>query len=510
MARMGRMEFDLAVIGGGINGAGIARDAAGRGLRVLLCEQGSLAGATSSASSKLIHGGLRYLEHADFRLVREALRERAILMRIAPHLVRPLPFFFPVGMPRRPAWKIRAGLLVYDWFAGSSVLPASSREDLSDTPDGAALKPEYRRGFAYWDCWGDDARLVVANEIDARRRGATTFTSTRCVRAVPCESGWLLTLAASAEVPPEVFARAVVNAAGPWVQQFLSDCTPIRSPARVRLVKGSHLVVDRAPGKRALILQHDDGRMVFVLPFEGRYTLIGTTDVPVSDLTQSPALSAGEATYLCEVVNRYLATPVKPDDAVWSYAGVRALYDDGNADPSAVTRDYRLQLDRAANGAPILSVFGGKLTTYRRLAEQAVDELITLLRIRRAAWTASEPLPGGSTGGKTFDAYLADMLGRYPAIPQDWIEGIVRRHGSLAESILQDATGPASLGHHFGAGLTAREIDHLLHDEQALDADDVLWRRTKAGLRLDASAREAVAAYVRRSAAHRARVSEAS
>jgi glycerol-3-phosphate dehydrogenase len=423
-------------------------------------------------------------------------------MRIAPHLVRPLQFFLPLGMPRRPAWKIRAGLLLYDWLAGSALLPASSRLDLSGTAQGAVLKPEHRRGFAYWDCWGDDTRLVAANEIDARERGATTFSSTRCLKAIPTGSGWLLTLASSRGAPPEVFARAVVNATGPWVVQFLSDCTPIRSRTRVRLVKGSHFVIDRAPGERALILQHDDGRIVFVLPFERRYTLIGTTDVPVPDVAQPPALTPAEADYLCSVVNRYLARSVSPQDAVWSYAGVRALYDDGTANPSAVTRDYHLQIDRATNGAPILSVFGGKLTTYRRLAEQVVDRLAPLLGVRRGAWTAGAALPGGDMGEERFEGCLARMRGRHPGIPSEWIEGMVRRHGSRAEAILRDAQSPAALGHHFGAGLTAREIDYLLQQELAQDADDVLWRRTKTGLHLDATARTAVGAYVRGNARH--------
>ena len=322
---MGVMEFDLAVIGGGINGAGIARDAAGRGLRVLLCEQGSLGAATSSASSKLIHGGLRYLEHGDLRLVREALHEREVLMRIAPHLVRPLQFFLPLGMPRRPGWKIRAGLKLYDWLAGATTLPRSGPLDLSGAQEGMALKPRYRRGLTYWDCWGDDTRLVVANEQDARSRGALSFLWTRCERAVPSRQGWLLKLAAFGEPHLQVWARAVVNATGPWAAQFLSACTPIRSTTRVRLVKGSHFVVDRVPGERALLLQHADGRVVFVLPFEGRFTLIGTTDVPVDDPAQPLAMSDDEASYLCDAANRYLASPVAPADVIWSFAGVRPV-----------------------------------------------------------------------------------------------------------------------------------------------------------------------------------------
>ena len=501
---MAEREFDLAVIGGGINGAGIARDAAGRGLTVLLCEQGSLGGATSSSSSKLIHGGLRYLEHGDLRLVREALREREVLMRIAPHLVRPLQFFLPLGMPRRQAWKIRAGLAVYDWLAGSRSLPGSTRVDLSHGSEGADLKPQYRRGFAYWDCWGDDARLVAANALDARERGAAIFLHTGCTGAAPSGTGWLLQLATRGEERPPVRARAVVNATGPWVAQFLNQCTPIRGGAGVRLVKGSHLVIDRAPcGNRARILQHVDGRVVFVLPFERRFTLIGTTDVALADLAQPPALSAEEAGYLCDVVNRYLLDPVRPADAVWSYSGVRALYDDGKRDPSAVTRDYRLQLDHAQNGAPMLSVFGGKLTTYRRLAEQAVDRLAALLRVRRGAWTADTPLPGGDIGEDGYAAYLAQIVERHPALPGEWVEGIVQRHGALAELMLKGVVQPQDMGRHFGAGLTAREIDFLLRHEQAMDLDDVLWRRTKAGLQLGGAQRDAVAAYLREQTALR-------
>jgi glycerol-3-phosphate dehydrogenase len=492
---MALMQFDLAVVGGGINGAGIARDAAGRGLRVLLCEQGNLAAATSSASSKLIHGGLRYLEHGDLRLVREALREREVLLRIAPHLVWPLQFVLPLGLTRRPAWMIRAGLLLYDRLAGSRVLPHSSRVDLSGSPEGDALKPQHRRGYAYWDCWGDDARLVIANELDARERGTLSCLRTRCVRASPASGGWQLQLVACGERRPDVWARAVVNATGPWVGAFLAECTPIRSASRVRLVQGSHVVIDRVPGPRALILPHDDGRIVFVLPFEGRYTLIGTTDVPVPGAA-SPTVSSDEVEYLLAVVNRYVARPVSPSEVVWRYAGVRPLFDDGSANPSAVTRDYRLQLDRGANGAPMLSVFGGKLTTFRKLAEQAVDMLAPDLPVQRGAWTATAPLPGGAMGEGGFEAGVEQAVARHPQLPREWVQGIVRRHGSRAARILDGAHGAAALGEHFGAGLTAREVELLLREEHALDADDVLWRHTKAGLHLGEAQRQRVAEYV--------------
>jgi glycerol-3-phosphate dehydrogenase len=492
---MGLVQFDLAVIGGGINGVGIARDAAGRGLRVLLVEQGNLGAATSSASSKLIHGGLRYLEHGDLRLVREALREREVLQRIAPHLVWPLQFFLPLGVQRRPAWMIRAGLLLYDLLAGSRTLPRSSRVDLADVPEGDALKPQHRIGYAYWDCWGDDARLVIANELDARQRGVLSCLRTRCVRATPATGGWRLQLLACGERRPDVWARAVVNATGPWAGQFLDECTPIRSASRVRLVKGSHLVVDRSPGPRALILQHDDGRIVFVLPFEGRYTLIGTTDVAVSDLA-SPTISTEEADYLLAVVNRYFVRPVSHSEVLWSYAGVRPLFDDGSANPSAVTRDYKLQLDRAPGGAPMLSVFGGKLTTYRKLAEQVVDTVAPGLPVRRGAWTATVPLPGGDMGEGGFEGGLARALARHPELPREWVEGIVRRHGARADALLAGSRSASDLGEHFGAGLTAREVDVLLREEHALDAEDVLWRHTKAGLHLDHAQRQRVADYV--------------
>jgi glycerol-3-phosphate dehydrogenase len=494
---MSEMRFDLAVVGGGINGAGIARDAAGRGLRVLLCEQSTVAAATSSASSKLIHGGLRYLEHGNLRLVRESLREREVLLRIAPHLVRPLEFFLPLGLQRRAAWKIGAGLTLYDWLAGSVSLPRSRRLDLTGSAEGDRLRPEFRRGFSYWDCWGEDARLVAANEMDARERGAISLLRTRCVRAEPAEDGWQLSLETLGAARPGVRARAIVNATGPWVAQFLDTSTPIHSRAGVRLVKGSHIVVERASaGLRALILQHDDGRVVFVLPFGPRFTLIGTTDVPVTDLVPPPSLSEAEAGYLCALASRYLSDPVRPPDIVWSYSGVRALYDDGKANPSAVTRDYRLQLDHAANGAPILSVFGGKLTTYRRLAEQAVDKLAPLLPMRRGAWTAEEPLPGGALGGEGYAAWLSKLTSRHCGLPAEWVEGIARRHGSLAERVLEDVRAPQDLGQHFGAGLTAREIDFMLRYEHAVDAEDILWRRSKAGLELSAVERQAVEAYI--------------
>ena len=392
---MDRLSVDLLIVGGGIHGAGIARDAAGRGLSVLLVEEGDLAGATSSASSKLAHGGLRYLELGDFRLVREALRERETLMRIAPHLVSPLPFFLPRAPAARPAWQVRAGLLLYDWLAGRSHLPRSRTLDLSSAADGELLKPESRTGFCYYDGWADDARLVVANAIDAAARGAIVMTRTRCVRAVPKGDGWSAQLIASDAREMEVSARAVVNATGPWVERFLRECTPLTAVVAARLIKGSHVVIRRRlPAGRALVLPNDDGRVVFVVPFEGEFALIGTTDVVLSGDPRSVAISQDEVVYLCRAVNRFLAQPIAERDIVWTYSGVRALHDDGSANPSRVTRDYLLQLDRAENHAPILSVYGGKLTTYRRVAEEAVGKLSRSFPALPAPWTAQARAAG--------------------------------------------------------------------------------------------------------------------
>ena len=504
---MTTLEVDLLVVGGGIHGAGIARDAAGRGLRVLLAEQSDLASATSSASSKLAHGGLRYLERFDLRLVREALHERETLMRIAPHLVRPLPFFLPLSARTRPAWQIRAGLLLYDLLAGRSSLPRSRTLDLSHSAEGRFLQPQFRRGFCYWDGWVDDARLVVANALDAAQRGALVMTRTRCERVTPAGSGWHAMLVSAGAAPREVRSRALVNATGPWVDEFLRSHTPLRPIGRARLVQGGHLAVRRTvPGARALLLQNDDGRVVFILPFEDDFALIGTTDVPVSDAAGTP-LSEAEAHYLCRAVNGYLAEPIAPSDVVWSTVGVRALYDDGSANPSRISRDYVLQLDRADNGARMLSVFGGKLTTYRRLSEEALARLSPAFPRLAPAWTASATLPGGDLGGMPLARWCETLVARFPGLPPDWVTAIARRHGALAQTVLGEARLPEELGAHFGASLTQREVDYLMQHEWARDADDVLWRRTKTGVHLSRAQRQAVADAVRQ--AHPARGTDA-
>jgi glycerol-3-phosphate dehydrogenase len=488
---------DLLVVGGGIHGAGIARDAAGRGLGVVLVEQYDLAAATSMSSSKLIHGGLRYLEQGRLRLVREALAEREILLRIAPHLVRPLSFLMPMGPGSRPAWQLRAGLWLYDRVAGRSSLARSWSVDLAGQEAGAGLRPEYRRGLGYSDAWGDDARLTVANARSAADLGAVVLCRTRCVKLEPAGKGWVARLQHEDGDAANVAARAVVNATGPWVGAFLSDAAGVESRSRVRLVKGSHLVLRRrAAGGHAYILQNDDGRVVFVIPFEEDFTLVGTTDVPLPGAPGLVDISSEEVDYLKRAVARYFAAPVRDEEVAWSFAGVRALHDDGRDSDSRLSRDYVLELDRASNGAPILSVYGGKLTTYRRLAERVLERLARELHGVGPAWTANVPLPGGDMTG-SFERFAADLAHRYSGLPPDWLRGLARRHGSLAVRILGTAERPSDLGEHFGAGLTAAEIDYLVRREWATTAEDVLFRRTKAGVRMNDRERAAVDRYLK-------------
>ncbi len=493
--------FDLVVVGGGINGAGIARDAAGRGLSVLLVEKDDLASATSSWSTKLIHGGLRYLEHYEFRLVGEALAEREVMLRIAPHLVEPLAFVLPHEPHLRPAWMIRAGLFLYDRLGGRMSLPRSSSVSLDGSRWGAGLQPRFRKGFVYADARVDDARLVVANAMSARDHGATIRTRTRFVSARRDAGAWRATVE-GARGREEVTARAIVNAGGPWVAEVLGATDAPPSGARVRHVKGSHIVVPRVhEEEHAYILQNSDKRIVFVIPYQERYSLIGTTDVPV-DAWEAPRISDDEIDYLVALANGYLAKPISRADIVWTYSGVRPLYDDGSSDPSAVTRDYVLKVE-ATEGppgpgrAPVLSIYGGKITTYRKLAEAALVELAPYFPGMKPAWTANGALPGGDLPRGDRAALLASLCARYPALPVEMLRAIARRHGTMATKVLGDAKAPADLGESFGATLTAREVDYLVAEEWAREPDDVLWRRTKCGLPMTPGERERASAYVR-------------
>ena len=475
---------DLLVVGGGVNGTGIARDAAGRGLSVLLCEQDDLASHTSSASSKLIHGGLRYLEHYEFRLVREALIEREVLLRAAPHIIWPLRFVLPHEPGMRPAWMVRLGLLLYDHLGGRERLPGSQRLDLRRDPAGAPLKEAYRTGFAYADCWVEDARLVVLNAIDAAERGAEILTRQRCTAARRANGLWYATLRPQGGGPERVVrARCLVNAAGPWVSRFLTESVHMPALKRVRLVKGSHIVVPRLyEHPDPYILQHTDRRIVFVIPYEQRYTLIGTTDLDYEGDPARVQISDAEIDYLCRAVSRYLIDPVRPEQVRWSYAGVRPLYDDATSDVSAVTRDYVFDLDQPEGDASLLSVFGGKITTYRKLAEHALNKLEPVMGFEAGAWTGKAPLPGGDMPGADFDAFLAELRRERPWLPGDLARRYARAYGTRSLRILDDARDLGGLGEHLGDGVYEAEIDHLVRNEWARTEEDILWRRSKLGL----------------------------
>lgn len=488
---------DLLIVGGGVNGAGIARDAAGRGLNVLLVERDDLAAHTSSWSTKLVHGGLRYLEHYEFRLVAEALAEREVLLRLAPHIIEPLAFVLPHEPHLRPAWMIRAGLFLYDRLGGRMTLPKSFAVDLSASRWGEGLQPRFRKGFVYADARVDDARLVVINAMSARAKGARIRVRTRLVSARRDGDLWRATLATREGAVEEVSARAIVNAGGPWVKDVLDSVRTEPSAARVRHVKGSHILVPRVHAQsHAYILQNADKRIVFVIPYQERYSLIGTTDVAVDDYGD-PKISEDEIEYLLALVNGYLATPLTKSDIVWTYSGVRPLYDDGETDPSAVTRDYVLKVDAGSGGnePPVLSIFGGKITTYRKLAESALAELKSFFPAMGEPWTRAQALPGGDLPASSVE-WAAELQRRYPSLAEDVVRGVAHRHGSLAPMVLGDAKRPADLGEDFGNALTAREVAYLIQEEWARGAEDVLWRRTKCGLGMPVAGQARVAEFV--------------
>jgi glycerol-3-phosphate dehydrogenase len=485
--------YDLAIIGGGANGCGIARDAAGRGLSVLLVEKGDLAGGTSSASTKLIHGGLRYLEQYEFRLVAEALSEREVLWAMAPHIIRPLRFVLPHHRSLRPAWMIRLGLALYDHLGGRRLLPRSRALDLTSDPAGRPLKPEFRRGFEYSDCSVDDARLVVLNAIDAARRGADIRVRTEMVAATATADAWMLTLRdVETGDTTTASARVLVNAAGPWVEDVLRARLGRRSRSHVRLVKGSHIVVRRLfEHDRAYIFQNGDGRIVFAIPYEVDFTLIGTTDVEFSGDPTKVAIDGSEIEYLCGAVSSYFTRPVGAGDVIWHYAGVRPLYDDGDA-AKDVTRDFVLELDAPADAAPVLSVFGGKITTYRRLAEAALEKLAPWLGAAGPPWTRGAALPGGDFPMTGFEPFVGDLSRDFPFIPPPMMRRLAHAYGTRARELLKNCRALADLGPHLGADLYVREVQWLMDEEWARTPDDVLWRRSKLGLCLTSTERDAV------------------
>jgi glycerol-3-phosphate dehydrogenase len=496
--------FDIAIIGGGINGASIARDAVGRGWSVVLCEKGDLGGATSSASTKLVHGGLRYLEYYEFRLVREALAEREVLWSIAPHIIWPLRFVLVHQRGLRPAWMLRLGLFLYDHLGGRHRLPPTSVVRLRESPVGEPLQPRLRLGFEYSDCWVEDARLVVLTARDAAVRGAVIAPRTRCLTAVREGTLWRLTLRdETTGAERDIRARSVVNAAGPWVAQVLGEVLKDQAPAHVRLVQGSHIVVPRLyDHDRCYLFQEADGRIVFAIPFETDFTLIGTTDLDFTGDADRVRISAEEIDYLCRAASLYFTAPITPAQVVWSYSGVRPLYGEKATRAQDATRDYVLTLDAPSDGlgtlaAAALHVFGGKITTSRRLAEAALARLAPHLPPptgNPAGWTAKRALPGGDFPADGFEVLHDNIARRFPFLGATTARRLVRAYGTRANVLLDGVRGPDDMGRDFGAGLSERELQYLARAEFARTGEDVLWRRSKLGLRLTPAQAEAVEA----------------
>lgn len=502
-------DYDLLVIGGGINGCGIARDAAGRGYSVGLVEMNDLASATSSASTKLFHGGLRYLEYLEVRLVREALIERETLLRAMPHISWPMRFVLPyyagmrfdsstpvsrflgLLMPwmkgRRPAWLIRMGLFLYDNLGGRKLLPGTRSLDLGTATEGAGLKPVFQKAYEYSDCWIEDARLVVLNARDAEARGATIMTRRKVISAHVQNDIWHLDVEDTVTGETrQLTARMVVNAAGPWVGDVLHGTLKSNSAEGVRLVRGSHIVTKRLfEHDKCYFFQGTDGRIIFAIPYETDFTLIGTTDAEHADPSIKPECTEEEKNYLIEFVNQYIADPISASDVVWTYSGVRPLYDDGARSATAATRDYVLKVDQS-RGAPALNIFGGKITTYRRLAESALEHIQNSLTGRKAPWTAGVPLPGGDFPVDGFDTLVTTLQQQYPFLTSRWATRLVRAYGTEAQLLLADATSVADLGQDFGATLMEREVLWLMENEYARRAEDIVWRRSKLGLRFSA------------------------
>ncbi|WP_422134858.1 glycerol-3-phosphate dehydrogenase [Endozoicomonas sp. ALD040] len=486
--------FDIYVIGGGINGVGIAVDAAGRGLKVGLCEKSDLAGATSSASSKLIHGGLRYLEHYEFRLVREALAEREVLLKMAPHIASPMRFCLPHRPHLRPAWMIRAGLFLYDNLSARFSLKGS--KSLRFGKD-SALREDFRKGFEYSDAWVDDARLVVLNAMELQRKGGEVRTRTQALHAERKDGVWHITL--RDEITGEesiVRSRALLNAAGPWVQSFFDEGLKQRSPRKIRLIKGSHIIVPRIHEEpRAYILQNEDNRIVFVIPYLDQYSLVGTTDVEYKGDPADVCCSEDEKRYLCDIVNKHFKQQISLNDVVWDYSGVRPLCEDESDSPQAITRDYTMELEDQDGKAPLLSIFGGKLTTYRKLAEAAIGKLKPYFPVMGESWTKACQLPG-SEGFKSVQDCTEELCNAYPWLPPEIASRFSRTYGSLSRRLMGESRSLDDLGEYFGAGLYAAEVDYLIEHEWAYQVEDIIWRRSKLGIELDKTGKTKLEAYL--------------
>lgn len=484
--------FDLLVIGGGINGVGIANDAAGRGLRVALCEQNDLASGTSCKSSKLIHGGIRYLENYEFRLVRNALREREILLRKAPHIIKPLEFIMPHSVHTRPAWLIRLGLFFYDHLAKHYRLPSSHRISLKNHMAGKPLKSDFKTGFSYYDCFADDARLVILNAMQAKELGAHIFTRTQLVAAKRETDHWLVTLKNNRDASTQILqTRILINAAGPWAETVIKQNLQLKPKTHLALVKGSHIVIPKLySGNFAYILQNPDKRVVFVIPFQEHYSLIGTTDLPYSGDPKDVVISESEIDYLCATVNQYFKNPISKNGIIWTYAGVRPLKANDSENLADISRDYYLELDQPASQAVLLNIFGGKLTGYRELSEHALKLLQPFFPELGASWTANQTLPGGDIDTNNFADFIIQLQNQYPWLPQHLLTHYANNYGTRIHQLLQNVGNVSELGKDYGAGLYQVEIDYLKANEWAETMDDILWRRTKLGLKLDNSMTE--------------------
>ncbi len=501
-------DVDLFIIGGGINGCGIARDAAGRGIKVALAEMNDLASATSSASTKLFHGGLRYLEYFEVRLVREALIERETLLKAMPHISWPMRFVLPYHrdmrfenatptsrllntvMPwmkgRRPAWLIRLGLFMYDNLGGRKILPGTTTVDLTTGPEGAFLEDRFTKAYEYSDCWIEDSRLVVLNARDAEARGANIMVRTKVLSAEQQDGKWLVTLQGEDREPFQIRAGMLVNAGGPWVGDIIRTTVRVNSSDGVRLVRGSHIVTKRLyDHDKCYFFQGEDGRIIFAIPYENDFTLIGTTDAEHSDPHDKPVCTDEERDYLIDFANNYFKNDITADDVVWRYSGVRPLYDDGARSATAATRDYVLKIDESA-GAPLLNIFGGKITTYRKLAEHALEKICPYFEAPSKAWTAGMAMPGGDFAVDGVDELIAKLKRDYAFLDDFWARRLIKAYGTEAWDVLGDASVAEDLGEAFGASLTAREITWLMAHEYARRAEDVVWRRSKLGLRLSA------------------------
>lgn len=497
------MPFDVFIIGGGINGCGVARDAAGRGISVCLAEKSDLGGATSSGSSKLIHGGLRYLEYYDFSLVRKSLREREVLWKIAPHIIYPLRFVLPHHQALRPPWFLRLGLFLYDHLGGRNLLPGTRRVNFPRDETGRPLESNYRLGFEYSDCWVDDARLVVLNARDAADRGAKIFPHTKVINARRQDGLWYINTLGPAGQTQCFSARVLVNASGPWVYDTSKQLGANTGQLQPRLIRGSHIVVPRLyDHDRCYILQNADGRIVFVMPYEDTLTLIGTTERHHKTALEDVCIEDDEIAYLCESVNGYFLKKINPDDVVWSYSAVRPLCDDGSTETKSVTRDYRIVTESENNTLPVISILGGKITTYRTLAEEVMQEIARFVPISKGSWTGQSPLPGGDFGCNEYDQQVEGLHRDYPFLDRRHARRLIRLYGTRSRTILQDAKSLADLGQRFGSDLYEAEVQYLVEDEWGTRAEDILWRRTKEGLRFSDEETSALEGYLQREAIH--------